>query len=103
MRGRIDCCVVALNIEILIFSCILNKIIHKFYYSFFFCTISIAITHALKGATFCLMGGGKKLGALEVGSLDGAVTVRGSRELSDGAGDAEKDGIESSYVRGSLI
>ena len=35
MRGRIDCTVVALNIEILIFSCILNELINKFYYSFF--------------------------------------------------------------------
>ena len=26
----------------------------------------------------------------------------GNRELSDGAGGAEKDGTESSYVRGSL-
>ena len=76
MRGRMDCTVVALNIEILIFSCILDKRIHKFYYYYFFCTISIAVTHTPKGATVCLMGGGKKLGALEIGSLDGAVTVR---------------------------
>ena len=46
MRRLIDCTVVALNIEILIFSCILNKLINTFYYSFFFfffffCTISI--------------------------------------------------------------
>ena len=35
MRRCMDCTVVALKIEILIFSCILNKLINKFYCSFF--------------------------------------------------------------------
>ena len=36
MRGRMDCTVITLNIEILMFSCILNKLINKFYCLFFF-------------------------------------------------------------------
>ena len=64
-------------------------------------TSRITVTHALKGATVCLTSGGK-VGALEIGSLDGAATVQllssSNRELSGGAGGAEKDGRESSYI-----
>ena len=57
-------------------------------------TSCVAVTHALISATI------KKLDALEIETLDGAVTVQlVSRELSDGAGGAEKGGRESSYVR----
>ena len=68
-------------------------------------TSRVTVTHALKGATVCLMSG-EKVGALEIGSLDGAVTVQllssGNRELSGGAGGTEKDERESSFVRDSL-
>ena len=66
-------------------------------------TSQVAVTHALKSATVCLTSGGEKLGALEIGLLDGAITVQllssGNRELSDGAGSAEKERREWSYVR----
>ena len=39
-------------------------------------TSRVAVTHALKGATVCLTSGGEKVGALEIGSLDRAVTVQ---------------------------
>ena len=132
-----DCTVVALNTEILIFSCIFNKLFNTFYCSFFFSaqflyvlassstqstraksyssprrrflhkfgflddskrnamvssavvvvsssTSRVAVTHALKGATVCLKSGGKKVGALEIGSLDGTVTVQRQQGASDG-------------------